>query len=174
MNIDGFRELWQRTMASASVEIRRTYNNGNVKIEPFLNYCKNNLVNGLWFSLTFVNDYNEWISNNVPISEHVRVKKTMLDIRIQPKSVTASYIGFAVTLVSLITALVAFLIPKLIPGSNNVIGFVALAVMVVSFVFAIWYYRQNKGTATRDIIMEELERVGKNVEDMLLNISTDK
>ena len=169
MNIEGFRELWQRTMASASVEIRRTYNNGNIKIEPFLNYFKNNLINGLWFSLTLVNDHNEWISNNVPLSEHVKVKRKMMDISIQPKPVTASYIGFAVAVVSLIVSIAAFLSSKL----SNVIGFIALAVMVAALAFSIWYLWRNKGTATRDSVMEELERVGKNVEELLMSISTD-
>lgn len=161
MSAKKFNELWQDTINAVSFETRRAKNPDKVDKENMENYYKVNLISNLWFSKTLVNDYNEWISDNVPIESHSNIKKIMLDINIPSNKQRASLVLGILTFAFVVLSFIL---------TNTILISIMRIIALLSLGVCIYCYMKCKKTTNRTVIINELQRIGKKVESTLETI----
>ena len=159
-----FRELWNDTHNMLSFEIKRlNMELTHIDKQIVLDYYRERIVGGLWYSRTFVSDYNSWLWENVTEEKkRNEIRNVMKSFDPPSNSLLAVYAGLCVSVILAITGI------TLLRFLHSVALGVILLLACVAFLIGIYFmYKRNKGKTNIGAIQMELDRICNNIEQMI-------
>lgn len=161
--VSRFKELWNETYNMLSFEIRRLgMECSRIDKQTVGDYYREKVVNGLWFSKSFVSDYNTWLWEHVEDNtkrNEIRIEMNSFDPPANSLWLAWCIIGIGAT--ASISGIVFLFLLQL------ALGVITLLVGLALLACGGFLLQKNNGKTNLNAIKTEWNRIGDTIEQML-------
>lgn len=158
-----FRELWNESYNMLSFEIKRlNMDLSYIDKQIVFNYYKERIIDGLWYSRTFVSDYNSWLWEHVEDGKkRNKIRDIMYSFNPPSNSLLSAWSSIFIGIIAIIAGI------WLLSISQEVAGVPTLLIGVTLLAMGFFMFRKSKGKTNLEAIKIELNNIGDKIEKML-------
>ena len=158
-----FRELWNESYNMLSFEIKRlNMDLSYIDKQIVFNYYKERIIDGLWYSRTFVSDYNSWLWEHVEDGKkRNKIRDIMYSFNPPSNSLWSAWSSIFIGIIAIIAGI------WLLSILQEVAGVPTLLIGVTLLAMGFLMFRKSKGKTNLEAIKIELNNIGDKIEKML-------
>lgn len=158
-----FKELWNESYNMLRMEVQRLgMELSHVDKQVIYDYYKERIVNGLWFSRTFVSDYNSWLWEHVENGKkRNEIRNIMLSFNPPVNSLRSAWGSIFIGTIAIITGIWLLSILQVVAGVPTIL--IGITLSIIGF----FMFKKSKGKTNIEAIKMELNNIGDKIEKML-------
>lgn len=158
-----FRELWNESFNMLSFEIKRlNMDLSYIDKQIVFNYYKERIVDRLWYSKTFVSDYNSWLWEHVEDGKkRNKIRDIMYSFNPPSNSLWPAWGSIFIGTIAIMAGIVLLSILQVVAGVTTIL--IGITLSVIGF----FMLKKSKGKTNMEAIKMELNNIGDKIEKML-------